>query len=160
MSFLQSTLVVNNMSSSAGADLQAVKRFDGKKNFHLWKRAMVLLFKKKEVWGIVSGDEIRPTVNTNKERDLWDKKDTECQTDIYLCVDTSVQEHLLSATTAAQMWTKLLSIYEKKNDAETQMVLGEFYLVFQLLSFCLGKSLITGAFGIKSERERDEWLQG
>lgn len=50
------------------------------------------------------------------ERTVWESKDAKAQSLLVTRMSEEVMIHLISCTTAGEMWNKLLSIYEQRSE--------------------------------------------
>eukprot|EP00112_Aurelia_sp_Birch-Aquarium-sp1_P016297 Seg3683.4 transcript_id=Seg3683.4/GoldUCD/mRNA.D3Y31 product="Copia protein" protein_id=Seg3683.4/GoldUCD/D3Y31 len=100
---------------------QHIDKFDGT-NFHLWKFKMQMVLEDKDLWGIVSGDEVEPvgegTTNTSVQK--FRKRARKAMATICLSLSDNQLSLVRSAETAREEWLKLESHYEIKSFAETE----------------------------------------
>lgn len=82
-------------------------------------------------FGVTSGTEKLP-VGTEADPKTqaiaeWNKKDARAQRIIATSIGQKPTQYILRCNTAAEMWTKLHSVYEQKHDAGKQLLLERFY---------------------------------
>eukprot|EP00794_Sanderia_malayensis_P015603 gene15603-17175_t len=97
-----------------------IEKFEGN-NFNLWKFKMQMVLEDKDLWTIVSGEEIGPSGQGTTEavQERFRKRARKSMATI--CLSLSDSELLLvrSATTAREAWLKLEGHYETKSLANT-----------------------------------------
>lgn len=107
----------------------------GNSNWNLWKFQSKILFKSKNVFEIISGEEFKPTLaglGNDQERYQdalkdWSKKDSKAQELIVMRMDEGPMVHILTCDTAKGMWDKLLSVYDKKSGVSLHLLQQKFF---------------------------------
>lgn len=87
---------------------QAIIKFTGE-NWIMWKFQIVVTFKAKNVYDIVTGVKKKSAAMDNE----WEKLDAKAQEIIMTRMEEDPLVHLLSCRTSYEMWEKLL--YMKKS---------------------------------------------
>ena len=95
---------------------QHIDKFDGT-NFHLWKFKMQMVLEDKDLWGIVSGEEVEPTGEgaTEASAQKFRKRARKALATICLSISDSQLSLVRSANTAGEAWSKLENHYEVKS---------------------------------------------
>src|SRR6266850_8520317 len=110
---------VNIGAGSMGIRIEPLK---GQENWMPWKRRMLAIFCELELDEYIKEGAAQPSPLIQEvptEEDVqrilaWRKKDEKVRTQIQLAVTDAVMIHLLSATTARDMWKQLCTIYESR----------------------------------------------
>ena len=122
------------MASRADDSILRVEKSDGQ-NFHLWKFKMQMVLEDKDLWDIVSGEEVEPSGQGSTDDAARGKCHQRSRTAMAtICLLLSDSQLLLvrSAKTAKDAWLKLESHYEKKSLAN-KLFLRRKYLTTMLL---------------------------
>ena len=87
---------------------QHIDKFDGT-NFHLWKFKMQMVLEDKDLWGIVSGEEVEPAGEGTTEASVqkFRKRARKALATICLSISDSQLSLVRSANTAGEAWSKL-----------------------------------------------------
>ncbi|CAB3248343.1 unnamed protein product [Arctia plantaginis] len=86
-----------------------------------------VILKAKGLFEIVEGSIPKPGKDKPTEYQDWISKDSKAQGWIVFHIEQSIMTHLLTATTSAEMWTKLNNIYEKKSSTSLHLEQQKFY---------------------------------
>lgn len=116
--------------------LQEASQFSG------WKFQIRVILTASEIFDVVSGDEKKPenaaadaeaTIKTAAEKAIsdWKKKDAKAQKIIVTALGQKTILHVLTCTTANEMWQKLTSIFEQKNNVGKQHLQQQFFLILK-----------------------------
>ena len=104
------------MASRADDSISRIEKFDGL-NLHLLKFKMQMVLEDKDLWGIVSGEEVEPSGRgaTDAVGEKFHERTRKAMATI--CLSLSDRQLLLvrSAKTARDAWLKLESHYETKS---------------------------------------------
>ena len=87
-------------------------------NFHHWKFNMRMFLIGKDLWDIVNGDETLNPHATQKERDIFRKRDNKALSIISLSVATDIQIYVRSANNSKEAWKSLCDRFEEKTLAK------------------------------------------
>ena len=95
---------------------QHIDKFDGT-NFHLWKFKMQMVLEDKDIWGIVSGEEVEPAGEGTTEASVqkFRKRARKALATICLSISDSQLSLVRSANTAGEARSKLENHYEVKS---------------------------------------------
>ena len=112
-------------------DKFAIAKFNGH-DFAVWKFQMRAYLRYHDLLGIIEGTETRPTSASatgvvTTEQAEWDKKDEKAQFAISYSVESNIVRQIMNMKTAAEMWTRLSTIYEQKNKTSIHILLQKFY---------------------------------
>ncbi|XP_043470934.1 uncharacterized protein LOC122504102 [Leptopilina heterotoma] len=93
-------------------------------NFTL--RAFIkVILKSRGLWDVVSGTSARSEENATE----WDKLDSKAQEIFVVRMDEKPLTHILTCTTAAEMWNKLKTIYEHKSQVSVHLLQQKFFML-------------------------------
>ena len=86
--------------------------------YSVWSKKMQLLLRGKGLWGIVSGDELEPSADTQKEeqKKFSHRRDV-ALTDILLSVEDSCSHAVINYEDPKAVWDKLHEMYKGVSDA-------------------------------------------
>lgn len=102
---------------------QGVIKLEGPRNWGVWKFQVKVLLRAQNVLGVVEGTEIQTTANGED----WSKRDAKAQSLLVTRLSESAMLHILTCETAAQMWSKLLSVYEQKSSTSVHLLQQRFF---------------------------------
>lgn len=107
----------------SNSDLEKVFRLKDEKDWVLWKFQVTILLKYHEVYGYATG-EIKPPASGAKAEDAskFEKGDIKAQRAIMTTIDREPLLHIVNCKTAAEMWEKLKSVFEKKSEASVHFL--------------------------------------
>ena len=89
-----------------------INKFNGKKNFEIWKVKMYDLLVQQGVAKAPLGKAKQPYTMTDNE---WSDMDERALSGIHLCLVDGVLFNIMLEKTAASLWTKLEKLYMKKS---------------------------------------------
>ena len=113
----------NNGYEARMEDLKVnLKKLDGS-NFNSWKFRMELVFKKENVWDVVS--EVSPEVKPEN----WESENSKAMAIIGLTVDDSQLSFLRNATSAHESCSNLVNFYEKGSLLSKVILLKKLYKI-------------------------------
>ena len=98
---------------------------EGSSNYRTWKFSMKMLLEAKDLWGIVSGDEVKPEEEGGSL--AWDKKAHRAMATIVLAISPLEQEHIIDCATPKDAWDILEKLYENKGRNRKFMLLQELF---------------------------------
>ena len=98
-----------------GASLR-IDKFMGE-NFHLWKFKMQMVLEERDLWGIVSGDEVEPAGDGTTQATIQKFRKRARKAFATVCLSLGDEQLSLvrSAKTAKEAWDKLESHYQVKS---------------------------------------------
>lgn len=102
-----------------------VMKLEGARNWNIWKFQMTVLLRGQGWLDIVEGRTVKPENAT--DRNAWETKDAKAQTLLVTRMSEDVMLHLVTCTTAFEMWKKLLSIYEQKSETSIHIIQQRFF---------------------------------
>lgn len=113
----------------SNSDLDKVFRLKDEKDWVLWKFQVTILLKYHEVYEYASGEITKPTDSTKTtEISTFKKGDIKAQRAIMTTIDKEPLLHIVNCKTAAEMWTKLQSVYEKKSETSVHYLQQRFFM--------------------------------
>ena len=108
--------------------LSRIEKFNGE-NFHLWKFKMQMVLEDKDLWGIVSGDEVEPVEEgtTETQRRQFQRRARKALATICLYLGDEQLSFVQSAETAKEAWSKLENHYEVKSLANKLFLCKRYF---------------------------------
>ncbi|CAH2099402.1 unnamed protein product [Euphydryas editha] len=102
-----------------------VMKLEGIRNWNVWKFQTTVLLRGQGWLDIVEGQTVKPKDAT--ARVAWESADAKAQTLLVTRMTEDVMIHLISCTTSAEMWRKLLSVYEQKSETSIHILQQRFF---------------------------------
>lgn len=102
-----------------------VMKLEGNRNWNIWKFQTTVLLRGQGWLDIVEGRTVKP--EDNAARAIWEANDAKAQTLLVTRMSEEVMVHLISSTTSAEMWRKLLSVYEQKSETSIHIIQQRFF---------------------------------
>lgn len=93
-------------------------KLEGVRNWNIWKFQTKVLLRGHGWLDIVEGRTVKPESLTPQDvtaKTTWETKDAKAQTLLVTRMSDDIMLHLISCTTSAEMWKKLLSVFEHKS---------------------------------------------
>lgn len=116
------------MSNSEETELSFVTKLTSKDTFQLWDFEMQILYKAKQLWEVVHGDDILANHGRDEKAiKAWNAKDAKAQYYIVRTLDKMVKGHILSCTTSKEMYDTLKSVYRRDTGQIKQQLLLDFH---------------------------------
>lgn len=110
-------------------DLDKVFRLKDEKDWVLWKFQVTILLKFHEVYEYATGEIKKPTDSTKTtEISTFNKADIKAQRAIMTTIDKEPLLHIVNCKSAAEMWAKLQSVYEKKSETSVHYLQQRFFM--------------------------------
>ncbi|KAI8433502.1 hypothetical protein MSG28_015534 [Choristoneura fumiferana] len=85
----------------------------------------LMLLRGQGLFKIVDGTVVKP--EDEKQRTLWEAQDAKAQTLLVTRMSEEVMLHIISCETSAEMWRKLLSVYEQKSETSIHILQQRFF---------------------------------
>ncbi|CAG9561550.1 unnamed protein product [Danaus chrysippus] len=98
-----------------------VLKLEGSKNWNVWKLQMKVLLRGQE-W-LDNGW----IIENHGEQTAWANKDAKAQSLIVTRMTDDVMLHIISCSTSAEIWRKLLSVHEQKTETSNHIVQQRFF---------------------------------
>ena len=101
-------------------------------NFYNWKFDIKMLLVGKDLWDIVSGDEVLAGDATEAEKNTFRKRDNKALAVICLAISSNIKIYVRSAKTSKEAWDSLCNHFEEKtllrqiNYLSQQLMLSEW----------------------------------
>lgn len=108
-------------------DTASIEKLDGD-NYRMWRRVLMCLFNSHEIMGIVDGTEARPAAAGDGQK-KWDKGNNDAITTMMLSMSRTEVDSVSGCDTAAEIWTKLETMYHSTSGESKQALLQKFYCV-------------------------------
>jgi len=105
-------------------DKLTVSKFDGK-DYNVWKFQMEQFLDFHGLLEVTNGNTARPIEGAVQA--AWDKADKKARFVISQALDVSQVRHVMSLSTANDMWKRLESLYEQKNPISIHLMLQRFF---------------------------------
>lgn len=100
-------------------------KLEGASNWNVWKFQSIILLRSHDLLEVVQGTKVKPETPADIQK--WEKLDAKAQTWLVTRMSESAMMHILTCTTAAQMWNKLASVYEQKSETTIHIVQQRFF---------------------------------
>ena len=93
-------------------------------NYQSWKLQVSLILKSEELWGVVSGSDVKP--EDAETRSTWQKKDDKAMAIIVTTLMEKQMGHVYSCETSHAMWEKLKNIHSDHSQLNKNQTLAKF----------------------------------
>ena len=117
------------MSSSNPTNTESetyrVELLQGSSNYRTWKFSMRMVLQAKDLWEVVSGEEVRPAAADEKAS--WEKKARKALATIALALSAAEKEHIIECTAPKTAWEILEKLYEGKGRNRKFILLQELF---------------------------------
>lgn len=111
----------------SSGDLDKIFRLKDEKDWVLWKFQITILFKHLEVYDVVTGNAVKPKEDEILAMTAYNKNDIKAQRAISSTLEKEPLLHIVNCKTAAEMWSKLRSVYEKKSETSVHFLQQKFF---------------------------------
>ena len=91
-------------------------------NFHLW-----IVVGAKNLRGIVDGTESYDPNSNSSRRKKWQSRDDQAEQIIVSSIEQELVSHILTCTTAKEMYDKLKEVYQRDTEQQKCQLLQEFF---------------------------------
>src|SRR2546423_7019220 len=102
-----------------------VELLQGSTNYRTWKFSMRMVLQAKDLWEVVSGEEVKP--EAEKAGQTWEKKARKALATIALALSAVEKEHIIECTAPKAAWDILEKLYEGKGRNRKFMLLQELF---------------------------------
>lgn len=102
-----------------------VMKLEGARNWNIWKFQITVLLRGQGWLDVVEGRTVKP--ENDADRSTWESKDAKAQTLLVTRMSEDVMLHLVTCTSSAEMWKKLLSVYEQKSETSIHIIQQRFF---------------------------------
>lgn len=113
-----------------------VNKLKGQEDWNVWKFQLRVLLTAHEAYKVTTGEQVKPDEQEGQivaefQRKLkeWTKADSVAQKLIVLNVSEQPMLHILNCQTAAEMWRKLVKIYEGKNETNKHLLQQNWFIL-------------------------------
>jgi hypothetical protein len=114
------------MSSVTNAEeTYKIEPLQGSANYRTWKFSMKMVLQARDLWEIVSGEEVKP--DAEKTGQAWEKKARKALATIALALSAAEKEHIIDCTAPKAAWDILEKLYEGKGRNRKFMLLQELF---------------------------------
>jgi hypothetical protein len=110
---------------SQNEDTYRVELLQGSTNYRTWKFSMRMVLQARDLWEVVSGEEVKPEVDQAAQ--AWEKKARKALATIALALSAAEKEHIIECTTPKAAWDILEKLYEGKGRNRKFMLLQELF---------------------------------
>src|SRR5271170_5560730 len=104
-----------------------VEPLKGSANYRTWKFSMRMVLQARDLWEVVSGEEVKPEAETAAQ--VWEKKARKALATIALAVSAAEKEHIIECITPKVAWDILEKLYEGKGRNRKFMLLQELFRI-------------------------------
>jgi hypothetical protein len=102
-----------------------VELLQGSSNYRTWKFSMKMVLQAKDLWEVVSGEEVKPA--EEKAAQAWEKKARKALAAIALALSAAEKENVIDCETPKAAWDILEKLYEGKGRNRKFMLLQELF---------------------------------
>src|SRR5438552_1443886 len=113
------------MSTMNTEEAYKVEPLQGSANYRTWKFSMRMVLQARDLWEVVSGEEVRP--EAEKAAQAWEKKARKALATIALALSAAEKENIIDCTTPKGAWEILEKLYEGKGRNRNFMLLQELF---------------------------------
>lgn len=96
-----------------------------------WKFQVKILLNANDLFEVVPGDDPKPPADMDSDKKViekkWLQRDRKAQKIIATTVGGQALIHIINCSTAQEMWSKLLSVYDHKTTTSINMLQQRFY---------------------------------
>lgn len=105
--------------------MQTHIKLEGASNWNIWKFQSHVLLRSQGLLEVVDGSTVKPEAAADKA--IWEKKDAKAQSWLVTRMSENAMMHIITCTTAAEMWKRLASVYEQKSETSIHIVQQRFF---------------------------------
>jgi hypothetical protein len=113
------------MATQQESETYKIEPLRGSTNYRTWKFSMKMVLQAKDLWEVVSGEEVKP--DTEKLGAAWEKRARKALALISLSLSAPEQEHIIDSSTPKEAWDILEKLYEGKGRNRKFMLLQELF---------------------------------
>ncbi|CAL8117940.1 unnamed protein product [Orchesella dallaii] len=96
-------------------------------NYKQWRFQICLVLQASDIWDVVSGDEAKPDASKAAELASWKKNDVKARAIMAATLTAEQTNHIVSSTTAQEMFEKLRSIHSDSSTLNQQHTMHKFF---------------------------------
>src|SRR5579859_968968 len=111
--------------TTANEETYKVEPLQGSANYRTWKFSMRMVLQARDLWEVVSGEEVKP--EAEKAAQAWEKKAQKTLATIALTLSAAEKEHIIESTTPKAAWDILKKLYEGKGWNRKFMLLQRLF---------------------------------
>lgn len=100
---------------------------DEGKNFTMWRYRVEMVLRVRKLWRIVTGDEPKPGESEPDQLADWSERDQEAKAQVTLTLANEPLSGVLHATSAKDVWDKLLERYEGRGKQTIAYLISELF---------------------------------
>lgn len=119
-------------------DIVRIEKLQEAAQFTTWKFQVRVALQAKEIFAVVSGDEMKPApaaaeaeaaaiTTANTAIADWNKKDAKAQNIIVSSLGQKAINHVIDCQSSNSMWQRLISIYERTNELSKSQLQEKFF---------------------------------
>jgi len=116
---------MSNVTTTNAEETYRVEPLQGSANYRTWKFSMRMVLQAKDLWEVVSGEEVKP--EAEKAAQAWEKKARKALATIALALSAAEKEHIIDCTSPTAAWDVLEKLYEGKGRNRKFMLLQELF---------------------------------
>src|SRR5579859_7901944 len=111
--------------TTANKETYKVEPLQGSANYRTWKFSMRMVLQVKDLWEVVSGEEVKP--EAEKAGQSWERKARKALATMALALSVAEKEHIIESTTPTAAWDILEKLYEGKGRNRKFLLLQELF---------------------------------
>src|SRR5271154_622178 len=116
---------MSSVTPNTELETYKVEPLQGSANYRTWKFSMRMVLQARDLWEVVSGEEVKPEAETAAQ--VWEKKARKALATIALAVSAAEKEHIIECITPKAAWDILEKLYEGKGRNHKFMLLQELF---------------------------------
>src|SRR5271170_905239 len=116
---------MSSVTPNTELETYKVEPLQGSANYRTWKFSMRMVLQARDLWEVVSGEEVKPEAETAAQ--VWEKKARKALATIALAVSAAEKEHIIECITPKAAWDILEKLYEGKGRNRKFMLLQELF---------------------------------
>jgi gag-polypeptide of LTR copia-type/Domain of unknown function (DUF4219)/Zinc knuckle len=119
-----------SLSITSGTETSSyrIEHLEGSSNYRTWKFSMKMVLQARDLWEVVSGEEMRPEgLGTEEAAKEWERKARKALAAIALALSAVEKENIIECNTPKAAWEILEKLYEGKGRNRKFMLLQELF---------------------------------
>lgn len=119
-------------------EIAKISKLKGTSNWAIWKFQVSITLKASGSWDVITEDVVKPERGTEesevtflKRLKEWRKLDSIGQKIIATTVEDEVSLHIINCETTKDMWNKLVSIFERKSEANLHILQQQWFAIIK-----------------------------
>jgi gag-polypeptide of LTR copia-type/Domain of unknown function (DUF4219)/Zinc knuckle len=119
-------VAMSSVTPNTELETYKIELLKGSANYRTWKFSMRMVLQARDLWEVVSGEEMKPEAEATAQL-AWEKKARKALATIALALSAAEKEHIIESTTPKTAWDILEKLYEGKGRNRKFMLLQELF---------------------------------